>query len=223
MNINIVIIDIILFIIITFEISVLIIFHFKYVKQFDYQDFMEKICLDHKKLCDEFENIFSHYSDTIEFSFLWKSIKSFFVMASTNLALIIILILEFCGDTKKYKPVWEILLLFYCFGMMMIYLNYAFNAKYKVNLPDNEIYVFDDEFNKEIKINLYFMYKRKIYLIVCPLVVITGTIVNIILILIRIMKGKTNTNSNIITPPPQYNQQDVEQENTTVEVDINHE
>ena len=45
-----------------------------------------------------------------------------------------------------------------------------------MNLSDEKIYIFDDEFNEEIRKNLKFAYERRIYLLVCTFFVMLGTI-----------------------------------------------
>jgi len=73
---------------------------------------------------------------------------------------IIELIIATCFQFSKYvllKKFFSVFLLFHALSNMLIYLVYSFIAKYKVNLKSNEIYVFDDEFNKEIKSQLNFM------------------------------------------------------------------
>ena len=56
-------------------------------------------------------------------------------------------------------------------------------------MSDDEIYLYDDEFNKKIKNNLYFMAKRKLYLIICSLVGIFGIIVISVIAIVRHKEG----------------------------------
>ena len=76
--------------------------------------------------------------------------------------------------------------------------------KNKVNLTNQEIYIFDDEFNKEVKNNLKKMYYRKIYMILFSIIVSIGSLIQFILIVLDIkltyqMKGlNINKNNNDI-------------------------
>ena len=72
---------------------------------------------------------------------------------------------------------------------MIAYILIAFFSQDKWNLSDDEIYLYDDEFNKKIKNNLYFMAKRKLYLIICSLVGIFGIIVISVIAIVRHKEG----------------------------------
>ena len=87
----------------------------------------------------------------------------------------------------------------------MIYLTViSFLIQNKVNLTKQEIYIFDDEFNKEVKNNLKKMYYRKIYMMLYSIIVSIGSLIQFILIVLDIkltyqMKGlNINKNNNDI-------------------------
>ena len=132
-------------------------------------------------------------------------------MILTIIALIFLVIWQFCGKCKNCKKCCDFFFPIYCLLNMIIYLYFAFSAKYKVDIPENEIYVYDEEFNKELKKNLDFMYERKIYLIVCVFVAIAGIITQFILILIY--RKNESVIINNMQPQYFYSQPNIQQNN----------
>ena len=81
-------------------------------------------------------------------------------------------------------------------GISIVFVLDSFNAKYKIELDEEKdnIYRFDNEFNKEIKDNLNYMYNRKIYMFVT---IFFAQICIISLIILIITKYQKNKNKNI--------------------------
>ena len=92
--------------------------------------------------------------------------------------------------------------------MAIINLVDSIKLKYKLDLLDEEIYIFDDEFNNEIKEKFTILYETKIYMIICSFIWLLGMIAQFVLIILNLKivysKKKNNKNKNSNT-----NRQDV--------------
>ena len=92
------------------------------------------------------------------------------------------------------------------------YIYYACVAKYKIDLSDDEIYGFDDDFNKKTRKNLKFMRIRRIILIVGVCLLYVAYIAHFLLLLLNNkkivieQKGTILQNNNIITENNMVNQ-----------------
>ena len=117
---------------------------------------------------------------------------------------------------------------------MICYLGLTFDEKTEINLEKDQIYIFDEEFNKEIKKNLDFMKRRKIFLIVCSVVATLGIIGEFVIVILNMIdvcckKNKKNTktnnknNNNDINGIPEIVVYTVENSNHTNNVDSNNE
>ena len=87
---------------------------------------------------------------------------------------------------------------------MVKYLVESIMTKYKVNLTDEQIYMYDTEFNKEIKEKLDMMFERKIYMLSFSIFLTLAVLTQYILIIIDIhlfKKKKNNININNNTQP----------------------
>ena len=187
-----------LVIIVILQIIALIIANVLYNKQFSFKEFMDKLkskSYDYKSsgIIRPFEDLFNEYYDNAQLDFFLRGLLSVIILIITVIELILMAYWHF-----KKNPLFKKLsffLLFHAFSNMLTYLFYSFIAKYKVDLEDNEIYVFDTEFNKEIKKNLNFMIFRKIFLIIFSLVAIAGT--GLIFTKIIIENKDDNSNNTI--------------------------
>ena len=180
----------------------IILFNIKFVAKFQYKNFMhtlENKAYERKNetnpnvMIDSFEELFCRYSDS---SGLMHSIyitTSYFILILTIIELIILVIIQLkktcCGCCKKccslFFPI-------HCLFNMIIYLSFAFNEKSEINLEKDKIYIFDEEFNKEIQNNLEFMKKRKVYLMVCTFVAILGVIGVFIIVILNLIDDCKN-------------------------------
>ena len=92
--------------------------------------------------------------------------------------------------------------------MAIINLVDSFKLKYRLDLPDEEIYIFDDEYNNEIREKFTIMYETKIYMIACSFIWLVGMLSQFALIILNLKivysKKKNNKNNNLNT-----NRQDV--------------
>jgi len=110
---------------------------------------------NHREIVQPFLKLFNNYFDSAELDFFLKSLLSFIIMFITIIQLSIMICCQF-SQYAFLKKLFSFFLLFHALVNILIYLVYSLTAKYKVNLKSNEIYVFDDEFNKEIKNQLKF-------------------------------------------------------------------
>ena len=183
----------------------LIIFNIKFVAKFQFKDFMhtlENKVYERKNeknidgIIDSFEEIFCRYSDSSGLMHTIYIMTSFAVLIITIIELIILVIIQLkkvcCGCCKKCC---SIFLPIHCLFNMIIYVSFAFTEKSEINLEKDKIYIFDDEFNKEIEKNLDFMKRRKIYLIVCVFVAIIGIIGEFVIVILNLIDDcKNNKN-----------------------------
>ena len=107
---------------------------------------------------------------------------------------------------ENFRGVFSLVLLSLCFIISLFSLIESIKTKYKVDLSDNQIYVYDIEFNKKIKEKLNMMYERKIYMLAFSIFLTLSIIVQITLIIIDIQlfekkKNKINDNNNNNTQP----------------------
>ena len=158
----------------------LILYFALYITEFGFKEFIDTLKSksfgpDKEYIIRPFTNVFNDYWDNAGLGFALKEIFSFFVMFFTLIELIILTVLFFKKGGKCQK-IMKYVLIILSFINMIIYLVIAFISKYKVDLEDEKIYIFDDDFNNEIKANLNYMFIRKIFLIICPFAVIIGMV-----------------------------------------------
>ena len=207
---------IILIILSILELIALIIFGLKYLSDFNFKEFMEKLNQKLNELgendqdyLEAFEYLFHRYYDSTGLFAFANFLKSASIFVITIILLLIMILFQInyiCKQKEFLRFILSIAFLLICFCLEFIYIYFAFKAKYKIKLTEDEIYIFDDEFNKEIKQNLDFMYERRIYMIVCPFFTQFCFLCQIILILI---KDKIIKNENIIIDKKQYFEKDI--------------
>ena len=79
---------------------------------------------------------------------------------------------------------------------------FAFEVEYKLNLNDDEIYIFSDKFNEEIKKNLNYQLTRKINMIICVFLAQGAMITQAVLIILK--HRATDKNQNVQMNLVQY-------------------
>ena len=182
----------------------IIIFHIKFTDKFSFDNFMHT--LENKiyniqstnetnkypsELLDAFEEVFGRYTDSSGLLIAFYILMSLFILIITIVEIIILLKFQFCkcgcrcniNCCSLFFPTHSLL-------NMIIYIVLAFGEKHKVNLEEKNIYVFDDDFNKEIRKNIDFMKTRKIYIIVCSFVAFIGIAVQLAMVIINYIKEK---------------------------------
>ncbi len=204
------IILLLLIIILVIDLVAIILYNIKYLLIISFGDFMGKLrpklyYVYGKKylpIIDEYESVLGKYSSEYD-----HGIVSFFVYLLTAIEIAILIpsiLLQICKNCCKFfRGVLSLLLLFICIVYRVLVLIQSFKIKNKLNMTDEEIYIFDSSFNNEIKENLQIMYDRKTYLIVCCFFAIVGMSSQFALIIVDLVKFKKNepieNNNNIIT------------------------
>ena len=194
-----------LFIILIIEIILLALFFWQFLYAYAYKDFMNtlnsKLNTTNYNYYEEYIKLFGSYNEYYGLESLFVTIPIIIVVC----ALIFSILLQTCPRCLKItRAVISLLLISLCFYIMIYLTVISFLIKNKVNLTNQEIYIFDDEFNKEVKNNLKKMYYRKIYMILFSIFVSIGSLIQFILIVLDIkltyqMKGlNINKNNNDI-------------------------
>ena len=201
-------INIIILILFFLELLALLLFHYMYAQKFEFKSFMSTLekkmeekgeGADYSKL-EKFEELFGRYFDNAGVEFALKLMTSFFVMFFTIIALIILVIWQFCDKCGKCKIICDYFLSIYSCLNMTYYVYIAITAKYKIMLDTSRIYTFDEDFNNEIKKNIDFMVIRKIILFCCVIITIFGIIFQFILILRKKYSLKDENNAGDLRP-----------------------
>ena len=154
-----------------------------------------------EEIITEFRKVFIDNSGNNWADILIEKLGALIILILTAIELLILVIIQIkrtcCGCCKEtFSFIFTIHSLF----DMLIYFVFSFDPV-EINLEEDQIYSFDEEFNKEIKNNLDFMKKRRIYLIVCSSVAILGVISQLIIVILNMRqdccyKNKNNKNKN---------------------------
>ena len=159
----------------------------------------------------EFEELFEKYvqrsNEGLGITFgtgIGQAIISIYIMIPINGFLLIGVLLQTCRDCIKIcRGVFSLILLSFCVIVAILTLIESIITKYKLNLSDNQIYLYDDKFNKEIKEKLNMMVERKIYMLAFSIYFTLSVITQYILIIIDIqLFKKKNNNININNTQP---------------------
>ena len=204
--------QLIITLILTIEIAALIIFHSQYISQFEYKEFMEELQIKENlqnKTIDantliEFRHLFNSYFEDSIAGYNAKIFGSFWLMFSTIILVALLSVFETCKTEAFFNKLWcAYLIPAYSLLSVIAYILIAFFSQDKLSLSDDKIYLYDDEFNSEIKNNLDFMAKRKLFLIISSLVSLCGIIVISIIVWVRnheqllyIIRRRTLLNQN---------------------------
>jgi hypothetical protein len=208
----------ILFILLIGQIIVNFFFIIKRVNKYDlsfikdlHNKMIEKYNFILPEIFKEFEELFEKYvqkEDGREITFgqfLGQMIISFFIMGATDVFLIIGVLLQTCRDCMKIcRGVSSLILLSFCIVIAILCLVESIITKYKLDLPDSQIYLYDIEFNKKIKEKLNMMVERKIYMLAFSIFLTLAVLTQYVLIIIDIhlfKKKNNNTNINNNTQP----------------------
>jgi hypothetical protein len=166
-----------------------------------HQKMIEKYNFIIPDIFKEFEELFEEYKDGETLGQkLGEMIFSLLIMCVTDFFLLIGVLLQTCRDCLKIcRGVSSLILLSLCFIVALLTLIESIATKYKLDLSDNQIYLFDIEFNKKIKEKLNMMVERKIYMLVFSIFLTLSIIAQYTLIIIDIQlfkKKKNNINNN---------------------------
>ena len=150
-----------------------------------------------EKILYAFESVFHHYTDSTGLTSFVEIIKVFFIDLSifTGISFLFVLQIEnVCKGDDFLKFILSIISVIISFWITIVYVVYAFNAKYKIELNDNKIYIFNAYFNEEIRRNINLAYNRRVYMITCVFLADFIMICQIILIIIKYIFFKRNKN-----------------------------
>ena len=199
--------QIIITLILTIEIAVLILFHFQYISQFDFKEFMVELeskenlqnkTIDSSTLI-EFRHLFNSYFEDSIAGYHAKIFGSFWIMFSTIILVATLSVFEVCKTEAFFNKSWCIFFIpAYSSLSMIIYILIAFFSNDKLNLTDDKIYLYDNIFNNKIENNVDFMVKRKLYLIICSLVALFGIIIISIMSIVRHKEEFNHKSTNLI-------------------------
>ena len=177
------------------ELIVLLIFQVKYLAEFTYHDFMEKLSdklgvrnEEENAYFSAFEDLFNRYSDSSGLDAFVGILKTLivFIIIFVLLLLVVLFQVNCCCKQKDFlRFILSIIFLVICFGLCFVYVAYAFEAKYEIKLSDDKIYIFDNDFNKEIKDNLDLMKERRTYLITCSFLAVFFFLCQIVLVILK--------------------------------------
>ena len=157
----------------------------------------------------EFEELFEKYQEIEREQFIHGQrvptlIASLLLMIIDDVILLIGILLQTCKECMKIcRGVFSLIFLIISAILFIGYLIESIITKYKINFPDSQIYVYDEEFNKKIKNNLDMMFERKIYMLCFSIYLTLSVIAQIILIIIDIhlfKKKEKNINNNNAQP-----------------------
>ena len=195
------IILLLLFILLCTNLVSLLLYYNRTMLTFTYEDFMKRLKeklelkFGNDYIYKEYESLFGKYNKFYKTS---EIIFLFLILIEISI-LVIPILFQVCNKCcKNCRAIISLLLLLVCLFFAIIFLIGSFNTKSRLNLTDEEIYIFDVEFNKEIKENIKTMYDRKIYLITSRFFEAAGIIAQFVLIIIDLVKTYSNKNKNEI-------------------------
>ena len=200
----------ILFILLISEIIVLFFYHNQRLVKYNDSSFMSTIRYklvetnhnsSYEIIYPEFEELLTRAreKDSDFGEYFAQYLLSIFTFVTLVAALVTSVLFQTCRNCLKVcRAVVSLILLTYCLFLMILFLIESINTKYKVNLADDQIYIFDDEFNDEIKEKLKLMYARKIYMI-CFSIFLTLAVIakyTLIIIDVKLSRAKINVSNN---------------------------
>ena len=163
------------------EFLILVVCFYFYIQQFFFGDYMNELYErngnpvdndddyidDHKT--SKFTDLFNdyHYMSGLGYAFLmFLAILCLFIDFVSMLSFAIVYLCHLCRRTCcKCKKCCSYTSLIFCIIFSIPYIIYAANARSKIDLPDEEIFCFDSDFNEKTRKNINFMKLRRIILI----------------------------------------------------------
>ena len=161
------------------EIVLLTVCYVFYVQEFSFSDYMNElydileleIYVDSKNnIIEKFQGLFNSYKDMGP---LGNYLLIFFTLIPLIITYIFLIsfmityLYHFANRTCcKCKKTFSYIAIIFAAVLSIIFIAIATDAKTKIDLTDEEIYQFDDEFNEKTRKNINFMKRRKIILIV---------------------------------------------------------
>ena len=187
-------------IILFIEIIAIITYYIFYVLEYSFKDFIQTLKdkayeIDNGFDLSPFFHVFNEYFDNSEPFFFLKGVFGFVLSAVAILELTCLYEL-----LKKKGTICRniscIIILIFCLILTIFAFIIAILEEFLVHMESDEIYIFDDAFNRRIRKNIIFMIIRKIFLIICPLVFLAGMILDFI----HLIKKEDNADIDAIGP-----------------------
>ena len=191
------ILGIIIMVLSPFEFIPLIVYFFSYIQEYSFRTIMDDLDTELKestfdeekknRIRSAFEAVFHKYTDST-LGGLALAFGSFAINTIIFALIIVMLILQChccCQDKVFIKTIWSIIMLVIACAIAIKYDVSAFDVKYTLDLSDDEIYVFSDKFNQEIRENLDYQYSRRKDMLTCAFMAQTVMIIQIVLSVLK--------------------------------------
>ena len=200
------------------EIVLLIILHIFYIYQFTFGDYMRTLYIklgfdpddedvSGNDITKKFEDLFNDYLEWSGLTFLVLSFFSFLILFLVFIFMFIFMITYLCHLRRKgccrCKKCFSMFTIIFSMIISIPYIYYAYEAKYKIDLSDDVIYGFDEDFNKRTRKNIRFMKIRRIILIVGVSLLYAFYIAHLLMLclnnhkIVVEQKGTVHENNNI--------------------------
>ena len=181
-----------------FEFLLHVVLFIFYIYQFMFGDYIEELwgklnldIGDDKEngnfITDKFEALFNDYhSEFIGLAYFLFMFMSFVLLVMNFISMIVFVIPYWCHLKRKgcciCKKVWSYISLILSALLTIPYIFCAISAKSKIDLPDYQIYQFDEAFNKKTRDNINFMKIRRIILIAGAAILYLSYIIHLVLL-----------------------------------------
>ena len=164
----------------------------------------------------KFEDLFNDYLEWSGLTFLVLSFFSFLILFLVFIFMFIFMITYLCHLRRKgccrCKKCFSMFTIIFSMIISIPYIYYAYEAKYKIDLSDDVIYSFDEDFNKRTKKNIRFMKIRRIILIAGVCLLYVFYIAHLLMLclnnhkIVIEQKGTVHENNNINDNNAEVNQ-----------------
>ena len=181
-----------------FEFLLHVVLFIFYIYQFMFYDYIQelwgKLGLDMEDeyehgnfITDKFEALFDEYHDELSgLGHFLLMFDAFAYLVMNFISMIIFVIPYWCHLKRKgcctCKKVWSYISLILSAILTIPYIVHAISAKSKIDLPDYQIYQFDEAFNKKTRDNINFMKIRRIILIAGVAILYLSYIIHLVLL-----------------------------------------
>lgn len=157
----------------------------------------------------ECSRLFDFYEDNTNSAVVLKTLACLILTGVAIASISIIYSFQLNDDGKSYRHYLCNIIISLLYSIpIAILLLIAFIAEYKIDLPDDKIHIYDYKIDYELKKNLKFMYRRKIYLVLCSLFTAFGIIIQFYIGYLKHRNYNTNKENKILLPLHNLNTQE---------------
>ena len=195
------------------ELALLTVCYEFFIAQYRFSDYMEELYLKFgfdmgddstgNNITYKFQQLFNDYQDLAPLGNFLATFITLALLIITYIFMISFMITYLCHFRKrsccKCKKACSYICLIFAMILSFPYIFFVYYAKTKINLPEEEIYQFDYDFNQKTRKNIKFMKKRKIILIVCISLLYAIYIIHTIILCVfnkKLIMVDDNTNTN---------------------------